>query len=358
MWNLLLVTCNQCSVTLWMKTFHLKLCVCPHVIHHGQLRWPKLLLRKKPRLNAAARMDAQLILKKELTRLLQKIVNRLRVERWALRPGGKRSMCCQREKKDPTQALTRTLWENLTIILQIYVTMKIISDPYPWTSRKTFLHHSLHWARFTTLCSKQSKHLPDQIIYHSGSGRRTLPYWHLQCKQSGIYPCQLKGGPVHGSKLMFICYPKQTFQSSLRTLRGICVTPVIARTFEWVVYNTFGKEGVGSYLNNNQFAYRTGDSCTNALLKIQHEFLQALDSNDNRAVRLFTMDFSKAFDRVKHNLLIEKLTQSPLNPYIVNWYVSFLSDRKQRVVCHKYCLWLEGCQPQYYSGKHQRPVFV
>ena len=46
------------------------------------------------------------------------------------------------------------------------------------------------------------------------------------------------------------------------------------------------------------------------------------------------MDFSKAFDRVKHNLLIEKLTQSPLNPYIVNWYVSFLSDRKQRVVCH------------------------
>ena len=51
------------------------------------------------------------------------------------------------------------------------------------------------------------------------------------------------------------------------------------------------------------------------------------------------MDFSKALDRVKHNLLIEKLTQSPLNPYIVNWYVSFLSDRKQRVVCHTVCDW-------------------
>ena len=64
-------------------------------------------------------------------------------------------------------------------------------------------------------------------------------------------------------------------------------------------------------------------------LKIQREFLQAFDSNDNRAVRLFTMDVSKAVDRVKHNLLIEKLTQSPLNPYIANRYVSFLSDRKQ-----------------------------
>ena len=57
---------------------------------------------------------------------------------------------------------------------------------------------------------------------------------------------------------------------------------------------------------------------------MQRELLQALDSNDNRAVRLFTMDFSKAFDRVKHNSLIEKQTQSPLNPYIVNWHVSFL----------------------------------
>ena len=70
----------------------------------------------------------------------------------------------------------------------------------------------------------------------------------------------------------------------------MCITPVIARTFERVVYNTFGTEGVESYLNKNQFAYRTGGSCTNALLKIQHVFLQALDSNDNRAVRLFMIE--------------------------------------------------------------------
>ena len=114
----------------------------------------------------------------------------------------------------------------------------------------------------------------------------------------------------------------------------------MARTFERVVYNTFGREGVESYLNNNQFAYRTGGSCTNALLKIEHEFLQALDSNNNRAVRLFMIDFLKAFDRVKCNLLIAKLTQSPLNPYIVNWYVSFLSERKQRMVFNNtVCNW-------------------
>ena len=71
------------------------------------------------------------------------------------------------------------------------------------------------------------------------------------------------------------------------------------------------------------------------------------------------MDFLKAFSRVKRNFLIEELTQSPLNPYIVNWYVSFLSDRKQRVVCHNTVGdWKAGCQLQYYSRKCQWPVSV
>lgn len=45
------------------------------------------------------------------------------------------------------------------------------------------------------------------------------------------------------------------------------------------------------------------------------------------------MDFSKAFDTVKHDLLFCKLKLLPLNPYILNWYLSFLTDRRQRVVC-------------------------
>ena len=43
------------------------------------------------------------------------------------------------------------------------------------------------------------------------------------------------------------------------------------------------------------------------------------------------MDFSKAFDNVKHSLVGEKL-KVHLNPYLVNWYLSFLMDRKQRLI--------------------------
>ena len=124
--------------------------------------------------------------------------------------------------------------------------------------------------------------------------------------------------------------------------RGINITPVIARTFEKLVYNSQVKSTVEEILSPTQFAYRQGGS-TNALLTIQNKVLSCLDRADCKAVRLFSMDFSKAFDSVKHSLLSEKLKNVPLNPYIINWYLNFLKNRKQRVVCNDFLWRMDGC---------------
>ena len=42
--------------------------------------------------------------------------------------------------------------------------------------------------------------------------------------------------------------------------------------------------------------------------------------------------FSKAFDNVKHSLVGAKVKALPLNPYVLNWFLSFLMDRKQRLI--------------------------
>ena len=56
---------------------------------------------------------------------------------------------------------------------------------------------------------------------------------------------------------------------------------------------------------------------------MQHNILKALGNSRTKAVRLFSMDFSRAFDNVKRSLLVEKLKNSPLDPYIINWNISF-----------------------------------
>ena len=68
-----------------------------------------------------------------------------------------------------------------------------------------------------------------------------------------------------------------------------------------------------------------------ALVKSQRYWLQWLDG-DADFVRIFAFDLRKTFDSVSHSILCNKLRELDINPYIFNWLISYLSDRKQRVV--------------------------
>ena len=80
---------------------------------------------------------------------------------------------------------------------------------------------------------------------------------------------------------------------------------------ERLVWNTFVKEAVEENISTTQLAYRES---------------RHLDNPDCEAVRVFAMDFSKAFDSVRHELLSNKLKLLPLNTYIIA--VFFITDNK------------------------------
>ena len=128
------------------------------------------------------------------------------------------------------------------------------------------------------------------------------------------------------------------------------------------MYHCYARETIESHLSTSQFAYRKGGNCTDALLSIQHRTNSYLDNPDCKAVRLFAMDFSKAFDSVKHELLANKLKKLPLNPYITNWYLNFLKDRKQRVCCNNFeCDWKpvnQGTTQGSVSGPYLFNIFL
>ena len=69
-------------------------------------------------------------------------------------------------------------------------------------------------------------------------------------------------------------------------------------------------------LSPNQSGFRSGDSCINQLLSINHEILNTFDKG--LEVRGIFLDISKVFDKVWHDGLIFKLHQNGISGDIIN----------------------------------------
>jgi len=50
--------------------------------------------------------------------------------------------------------------------------------------------------------------------------------------------------------------------------------------------------------------------------------------SNNQFVRVFVLDFSKAFDSIRHTRLIRKLSSLSIPDEIYNWIVHFFSERR------------------------------
>ena len=83
-------------------------------------------------------------------------------------------------------------------------------------------------------------------------------------------------------------------------------------------------------LCNHQYGFRSGHSCLTQLLHHFDDILEnLLDGNDTDCIYL---DYAKAFDKVDHALLIQKLSTYGIHPKIVKWIGSFLTNCSQHVV--------------------------
>src|SRR6218665_2011269 len=79
-------------------------------------------------------------------------------------------------------------------------------------------------------------------------------------------------------------------------------------------------------LLTDQFAFRPTGSTTAALISIHEQVTTLLDTNNY--VTIIQLDFSKAFDTVRHSSFARKLLPLDIPDEIFNWFVEFLSERK------------------------------
>ena len=111
--------------------------------------------------------------------------------------------------------------------------------------------------------------------------------------------------------------------------RPISLTSCLSKVLEdfvvsWLI------EDVKEKIDPSQFGCLKGTSTTFCLLDMLHTWLSHLDALGNH-LRICFLDFSKAFDRIGYNLLIEKLINLGARRSLIPWIINFLSDRKQRV---------------------------
>ena len=83
-------------------------------------------------------------------------------------------------------------------------------------------------------------------------------------------------------------------------------------------------------LNKSQHGFRKGRSCLTQLLSHYDNILQNL--NKNCETDVIYLDYAKAFDKVDHRILLQKLHAYGIRGKLYNWIKDFLSNRLQTVV--------------------------
>ena len=114
----------------------------------------------------------------------------------------------------------------------------------------------------------------------------------------------------------------------LKTYRPISLLWVISKVLERCVLNRINVR-VQNLIADCQHGFRSGRSCVTNLLETLDYIGAILDRAGQ--VDCVYLDMSKAFDKVRHDLLMEKLRDAGLGGNLLTWFCAYLYGRRQRV---------------------------
>ena len=146
-----------------------------------------------------------------------------------------------------------------------------------------------------------------------------------------IFNASLRSGivPVIWKESNITPIPKIQSPMDEGDFRPISLTSCLSNVLEDFVV-TWLIDDIKDKIEPNQFGCLKGTSTTYCLLDMIHTWPTYLDP-PRRHLRLCFLGFSKAFDRIGYNVLIEKLLALSVRTSLISWIISFLSNRRQRV---------------------------
>ncbi|EFO96538.1 hypothetical protein CRE_23736 [Caenorhabditis remanei] len=179
------------------------------------------------------------------------------------------------------------------------------------------------------LIEKTSKNLPSRCGYTS----HLANYFILKnCATSLALPLSIifsdslltSEVPDSWKHATVIPIPKKGSLSSPENFRPISLTDPFARLFERVICE-YIKLHFAHKFSQNQHGFLAYRSCTSSLVHSISCYKSSLSSNNSLDVIFF--DFKKAFDKVNHKLLLQKLALFGIPHLFIEWFSNFLSGR-------------------------------
>lgn len=147
-----------------------------------------------------------------------------------------------------------------------------------------------------------------------------------------LFQMSMSTGSLPSDWKKSIIYPikKKSHPKTVNDFRPISITSCICRIFERIIRDTIQSFLSDNFsLNLSQHGFMKDRSTLTAHLTYSNDVSVALDSS--LCVDCAYFDFSKAFDSVRHDYLMQKLVNIGISGKILNWIRNYLHNRSQVV---------------------------
>ena len=171
--------------------------------------------------------------------------------------------------------------------------------------------------------NKASPDIP-LLLYKKAAALLAYPLYRLFCQsiEESYVPRRWKVSSVSP-------IPKNN-TPTLRDVRPISLLPLPVRLLERIVVDSVKSKLLENF-GDSQYGYRPKSSTQCALISLHEHMTRFLDDKDTSGVIIVAYDYSKAFDRLRKDLILTRLRTCAFPIGFCTWVESYLSERQQYV---------------------------